>query len=103
VLSYEAKLKAKGAGRGEAITTEIQDPGPLFYFAEDYHQQYLAKPGARQYCSAMPTGISLPSFDEWKPAGTDAKAPVLPLAFWEAHGPVPGCTIKGPNAQIVWE
>ena len=36
---YEKELKSKGYG---AITTEIVD-APEFYFAEDYHQQYLAK------------------------------------------------------------
>ncbi len=45
------------AGRG-AITTEIA-PAPEFYFAEDYHQQYLAKnPGG--YCGLAGTGISCP-------------------------------------------
>ena len=43
--SYEAKLRAAGF---EGITTEII-AAPTFYFAEDYHQQYLAKnPGG--YC-----------------------------------------------------
>lgn len=45
-----------GAGHGRAITTEI---GPLetFYYAEDYHQQYLAKnPGG--YCGLRGTGVS---------------------------------------------
>ncbi|NSX89233.1 peptide-methionine (S)-S-oxide reductase MsrA [Agrobacterium tumefaciens] len=44
------------AGHGQAITTEI---GPLetFYYAEDYHQQYLAKnPGG--YCGLRGTGVS---------------------------------------------
>lgn len=44
------------AGHGRAITTEI---GPLetFYYAEDYHQQYLAKnPGG--YCGLRGTGVS---------------------------------------------
>jgi len=44
------------AGHGHAITTEI---GPLetFYYAEDYHQQYLAKnPGG--YCGLRGTGVS---------------------------------------------
>ncbi len=45
----------------KAITTEI-DSNKTFYFAEDYHQQYLAKPGSRPYCSAMPTKVKLRSF-----------------------------------------
>ena len=49
--SYQVALSAKGYG---AITTEIL-ADQTFYFAEDYHQQYLAKPGSRPYCSAMPT------------------------------------------------
>jgi peptide-methionine (S)-S-oxide reductase len=45
------------AGRG-AITTEIAD-APEFYYAEDYHQQYLAKnPGG--YCGLGGTGVSCP-------------------------------------------
>jgi peptide-methionine (S)-S-oxide reductase len=52
---YEKELKAKGYG---AITTEIID-APEFYFAEDYHQQYLAKnPGG--YCGHGGTGVSCP-------------------------------------------
>ena len=51
--TYGAALKAKGYG---PITTEIQEAGP-FYFAEDYHQQYLAKnPGG--YCGLGGTGVS---------------------------------------------
>jgi peptide-methionine (S)-S-oxide reductase len=46
------------AGHG-AITTEIADAGPFFY-AEDYHQQYLAKnPGG--YCGLGGTGVSCPT------------------------------------------
>jgi peptide-methionine (S)-S-oxide reductase len=46
------------AGYGE-ITTEIADAGP-FYYAEDYHQQYLAKnPGG--YCGLGGTGVSCPT------------------------------------------
>ena len=46
------------------ITTEIK-PAPAFYYAEEYHQQYLSKPGSRQYCSAQPTGIAVPPVKDW--------------------------------------
>jgi peptide-methionine (S)-S-oxide reductase len=50
--------KALAADRYGAITTEIVD-APAFYFAEDYHQQYLAKnPGG--YCGLGGTGVSCP-------------------------------------------
>jgi peptide-methionine (S)-S-oxide reductase len=52
---YEAALKAKGLG---AITTEIL-PAPEFYFAEGYHQQYLAK-NPQGYCGLGGTGVSCP-------------------------------------------
>ena len=34
---------------------------------KDYHQQYLAKPGARPYCSAQPQVVDLPAFESWCP------------------------------------
>ena len=52
---YQKALNAKGLG---AITTEIAAAGP-FYFAEDYHQQYLAKNPAG-YCGLGGTGVSCP-------------------------------------------
>jgi peptide-methionine (S)-S-oxide reductase len=45
------------AGYGE-ITTEIVD-APEFYYAEDYHQQYLAK-NPNGYCGLGGTGVSCP-------------------------------------------
>jgi len=100
--AYEKALQAAAKGKGELITTEIKE-GARFFYAEDYHQQYLAKPKARQYCSAQPTEVPLPDFATWAPEGTlDKYAPKLPEAFWAEHGPKPYCTIKGPNAQIVW-
>ena len=45
------------AGRG-AITTEIL-PAPVFYYAEDYHQQYLAR-NPDGYCGIGGTGVSCP-------------------------------------------
>jgi peptide-methionine (S)-S-oxide reductase len=54
--AYGAKLLEAGY---PAITTEIVD-APEFYFAEDYHQQYLAKnPGG--YCGLGGTGVSCPA------------------------------------------
>ncbi len=53
--SYDKALRAKGYG---PITTEIVDAGP-FYFAEDYHQQYLAK-NPSGYCGLGGTGVSCP-------------------------------------------
>ncbi|MBM3543092.1 MAG: peptide-methionine (S)-S-oxide reductase MsrA [Alphaproteobacteria bacterium] len=52
---YETALRAQGLG---PITTEIL-PAPEFYFAEDYHQQYLAK-NPRGYCGLGGTGVSCP-------------------------------------------
>ena len=52
---YQQQLR--GAGHG-AITTEIRE-APEFYYAEDYHQQYLGKnPGG--YCGLGGTGVSCP-------------------------------------------
>jgi peptide-methionine (S)-S-oxide reductase len=51
--AYEAALKARGYG---PITTEIVEAGP-FYFAEDYHQQYLAK-NPMGYCGLGGTGVA---------------------------------------------
>ena len=52
---YQKALSSKGLG---AITTEIK-PAGAFYFAEDYHQQYLAKNPAG-YCGLGGTGVSCP-------------------------------------------
>jgi peptide-methionine (S)-S-oxide reductase len=53
--AFQGGLKQAGYG---AITTEIVD-APPFYYAEDYHQQYLAKnPGG--YCGLGGTGVSCP-------------------------------------------
>ena len=50
--------KALAAKRFGAITTEVVE-APEFYFAEDYHQQYLAKNPAG-YCGLGGTGVSCP-------------------------------------------
>merc|ERR1719316_869196 len=102
--AYEAALANAGKGRGK-IATEIAaaaDYDEVFYYAEDYHQQYLAKPMARPYCSAQPQEVSLPPFETWAPPGLEHHAPKLPEAFWKTHGPKAGCVIRSPTAPIKW-
>ena len=53
--AYQERLTAAGLGE---ITTEIVD-APPFYYAEDYHQQYLAKV-PNGYCGLGGTGVSCP-------------------------------------------
>ena len=53
--AYAKALAAEGMG---PITTEIRD-APPFYFAEDYHQQYLAK-NPHGYCGLGGTGVNCP-------------------------------------------
>jgi peptide-methionine (S)-S-oxide reductase len=53
--AFQERLTAAGYGR---ITTEIL-PAPTFYWAEDYHQQYLAKV-PHGYCGLGGTGVSCP-------------------------------------------
>ena len=55
IASYQPALQAQGFG---PITTEVAD-APEFYYAEAYHQQYLAKNPAG-YCGLGGTGVSCP-------------------------------------------
>ena len=54
--AYAERLRAAGYG---PVTTEIRD-APAFYYAEDYHQQYLAKNPAG-YCGIGGTGVPCPT------------------------------------------
>jgi peptide-methionine (S)-S-oxide reductase len=54
--AYQGALAKRGIG---TITTEILD-APAFYYAEDYHQQYLAK-NPNGYCGLGGTGVSCPT------------------------------------------
>eukprot|EP00747_Dinoflagellata_sp_TGD_P179819 gnl/TRDRNA2_/TRDRNA2_31264_c0_seq1.p1 gnl/TRDRNA2_/TRDRNA2_31264_c0~~gnl/TRDRNA2_/TRDRNA2_31264_c0_seq1.p1 ORF type:complete len:287 (+),score=43.47 gnl/TRDRNA2_/TRDRNA2_31264_c0_seq1:40-900(+) len=96
--AYQEALKK--AGRNDPITTEIRAaadfPEGVFYYAEDYHQQYLAKPGARPYCSAQPQRVSLPPF------ASSQGHTKLSEAFWKKHAPVPHGVIRSPNEPIKW-
>jgi peptide-methionine (S)-S-oxide reductase len=54
--AYAERLRTAGYG---PVTTEVRD-APVFYYAEDYHQQYLAKnPGG--YCGIGGTGVACPT------------------------------------------
>ncbi len=54
--AFQANLTKAGYG---TIATEIKPAGP-FYYAEDYHQQYLDK-NPRGYCPIHSTGVKLPA------------------------------------------
>lgn len=109
--AYEKALEEK-TGRAREITTEIaaasdyEKYGGLWYFAESYHQQYLAKPMARPYCSAQPQGVSVPDYEKWCPfpEGSDLRKkhePTLPQSFWDKHAPRRGCSVVSePNEPI---
>ena len=79
------------AGR-DSITTEIS-ADRSFHFAEAYHQQYLARPGSRPYCSAMPTRISLGGFE-----GAEYR---LSSEVWNHYDwSISHCVLRGDNAPI---
>ena len=102
--AYHRALQMSGVHR--SIVTEVR---PLcdatFYPAETYHQQYLAKPGARPYCSARPLMVQLPSGAPDVGLGqtvAEAEADRLPEAFWAEHAPSFHCALSLPDAPIVW-
>ena len=87
--AYQVLLAAEGFG---AITTEIKTNQTL-HFAETYHQQYLAKPGARPYCSAQPSGQRLGAFE-----GSNYK---LDPRVWDAYDwSISHCVLRGDNSPI---
>jgi peptide methionine sulfoxide reductase MsrA len=55
--------RVAGPEDSEPHVRNTDDPTKAFYFAEDYHQQYLAK-NPNGYCPNHSTGVKLP--DDWK-------------------------------------
>lgn len=104
----EASKEAYEKQLGKTITTEIAAASDydqyngLWFFGEPYHQQYLAKPGSRPYCSAQPQGVALADFNDWCPEDLKKKhEPTLPDSFWKKHAPRKNCSVvKEPNEPI---
>ena len=57
--SYQTRLNENNIGLIETEIKKIEN----YYYAEQYHQQYLAVEGSRQYCSASPTKVKLGNFN----------------------------------------
>ena len=86
---YQKELDKKNLG---LIKTEIKMIDTYFY-AEDYHQQYLAMEGSRQYCSATPTKVKLGDF-----TGSNYK---LQEVIWENFNwEVNKCVLRSDNNPI---
>lgn len=86
----------------ETVTVTLMSPLVAYDWAilntqRDLVVQYLAKPGSRLYCSAMPTAVSLGN--DWVPADMAAKhKPRVPDAAWVINGPKQACSAAhGPN------
>ena len=87
--TYQKELLEKNHG---LIETEIKKIDNYFY-AEEYHQQYLAIEGSRQYCSASPTKVKLGSF---KGSNYKLKKEVWENFDWE----VDKCVLRSNNKPI---
>ncbi|MFM7549505.1 MAG: peptide-methionine (S)-S-oxide reductase MsrA [Cyanobacteriota bacterium] len=88
-VSYQERLKTAGFG---SITTEIRSD-VSFYPAEPYHQQYLARPGSRPYCSAQPTRVPF--------EGYPGAAFLLDPRVWQFYDwSLSHCVLRGENAPI---
>ena len=87
--SYQKTLLENKLG---TVETEIKQIDK-YYYAETYHQQYLALEGSRQYCSASPTNIKLEEFK-----GSNYK---LNPKIWENFDwTIEKCVLRSDNNQI---
>lgn len=112
--AYQSALQKSGPtiNSGSTITVEVVPPSlaipdseatPVhFYYAEESHMQYLARPEGSPYCSAQPRLVSLPPYVSWRPDRLSHvdHAPKLPEDFWSKHAPVEYCVLRSPNEQI---
>ena len=87
--AYQKELYKNNLG---LIETEIKKID-TYYYAEDYHQQYLAVEGSRQYCSASPTKVKLGSFNN-----SNYK---LPKKIWDNFNwDIDKCVLRSNNKPI---
>ena len=87
--AYQEELNKNNLG---LIETEIKKID-TYFFAEDYHQQYLALEGNRQYCSASPTKVKLGIFN-----GCNYK---LPIEIWDNFNwEIDKCVLRSNNKPI---
>jgi len=86
---YQKELSNKNLG---LIETEIKKID-TYYFAEQYHQQYLASPGSRQYCSASPTKVKLGNF-------TGSKYKLKDYVWENFNWEVDKCVLRSDNNPI---
>ena len=87
--AYQKELHKNNLG---LIETEIKKID-TYYYAEDYHQQYLAIEGSRQYCSASPTKVKLGSFNN-----CDYK---LPKEIWDNFNwDIDKCVLRSNNKPV---
>jgi len=107
--AYQAALASSGRffTSARVITVEIPPPPPQgtsisFYYAEELHQQYLARPDCTSYCTAQPLLISLPPFETWAPNALHSSehSPKLPERFGAKFAPVEHCALRTPNEPI---
>ncbi len=87
--AYQKELYKNNLG---IIETEIKKID-TYYYAEEYHQQYLAVEGSRQYCSASPTKVKLGSFNNCNYK--------LPTKIWENFNwEIDKCVLRSNNKPI---
>ena len=87
--AYQRELNEHNLGQ---IETEIKKIG-TYYYAEEYHQQYLAVAGSRQYCSASPTKVKLGIFNKCNYK--------LPKGIWDNFNwDIDKCVLRSNNFPI---